>query len=126
MTSVLALTRHKPHVAPPMAQLQSNAQRAARFLKLMANPKRLMVLCQLSAGEKSVGELERIVRLSQSALSQHLAVLRRAAVVKTRREGQTIFYSLASEEATLMMDALFEVFCQKPAKKAARPKKPRA
>jgi ArsR family transcriptional regulator, virulence genes transcriptional regulator len=106
-----------------VARLQSNAVRAARFLKSMANPARLMVLCQLSTGEKSVGELERIVDISQSGLSQHLAVLRREGIVKTRRVGQTIQYSLAGREAALVMDVLYEVFCSKAARKSARPPK---
>jgi|SRR5450759_2867862 DNA-binding transcriptional ArsR family regulator len=110
-------------VRASVARLQSNAVRAARFLKSMANPARLMVLCQLSTGEKSVGELERIVDISQSGLSQHLAVLRREGIVKTRRVGQTIQYSLAGREAALVMDVLYEVFCSKAARKSARPPK---
>lgn len=106
-----------------MAQLQSNALRAAKFLKVMANSTRLMVLCQLTSGEKSVGELERIVGISQSALSQHLAVLRRESVVNTRRDGQTILYSLAGEETVVMMEALFDVFCRNTATKAPRARK---
>lgn len=77
-----------------------------------------MVLCQLASGEKSVGELEDIVGISQSALSQHLGVLRREGIAKTRRNGQTILYSLASEDAVIMMDALYTVFCRKMPKKA--------
>ena len=80
-------------------ELRSNAHRASRLLKALSNERRLMVLCHLSQGEKSVGELERAVGLGQSALSQHLARLRRDALVRTRREAQTIYYSLASAEA---------------------------
>ncbi len=116
----------RPSVRASVAQLQSNAVRAARFLKSMANPARLMVLCQLSTGEKSVGELERIVGISQSGLSQHLAVLRREGIVKTRRVGQTILYSLAGREAALVMDVLYEVFCSEVALKPARVPKSKA
>jgi DNA-binding transcriptional ArsR family regulator len=69
-----------------------------------------MVLCQLSKGEKNVGELERIVGLSQSALSQHLARLRNDSLVKTRREAQTIYYSLAGGEATAVIEALCRLY----------------
>jgi DNA-binding transcriptional ArsR family regulator len=77
----------------------------------MANSSRLLILCQLAEGEKSVGELERWVDLSQSGLSQHLALLRRKGIVATRREAQSIYYSLASKEAEVLMAALYEVFC---------------
>ena len=107
-----------------MAKLQSSALRACNLLKAMANPTRLMVLCQIAEGEKSVGELEQAVGLSQSGLSQHLAVLRRKKLVTTRRVRQTIFYSLASKEAAAVMDTLYEVFCRgtmkRPSVEAAR------
>jgi len=92
-------------------ELEAKAATVTRFLKAMANPARLLVLCQLADGEKSVGELERAVGLSQSALSQHLAVLRRERVVATRRAGQNIFYLLASAEAAAVMHTLYQVFC---------------
>jgi DNA-binding transcriptional ArsR family regulator len=98
--------------AAKMAKLQSSALRACNLLKAMANPTRLMVLCQIADGEKSVGELEQAVGLSQSGLSQHLAVLRSKKLVTTRRVRQTIFYSLASKEAASVMDTLYEVFCR--------------
>ena len=80
-------------------ELAVHAAAAARLLKLVANERRLLILCRLaSAGEASVGELARIVGLSQSALSQHLAKLRRDSLVRTRRDAQTIYYSLASRE----------------------------
>jgi DNA-binding transcriptional ArsR family regulator len=77
----------------------------------MGNPHRLVVLCQLLAGERSVGELERLVGLSQSALSQHLARLRRDGLVKTRRSAQTIYYSLAGEEASAVLATLYQLYC---------------
>ena len=70
--------------------IQANARRASTLLKAMSNEHRLMILCQLQNGERSVGELERLVGLSQSALSQHLARLRRDQLVRTRRVAQTI------------------------------------
>ncbi len=103
-----------------LEELQSNAQRAADLLKLMGNPSRLLILCQLSEGEKSVGELERIIGMSQSALSQHLALLRHQEVVTTRRNAQTIYYSLAGREAAAVLTTLYEVFCSRNGRKAKR------
>ena len=97
--------------AAQVAALKAHAVRATALLKAMSNPARLMVLCQLAEGEKSVGELEGAVDLSQSGLSQHLALLRRESIVVTRRAGQTIFYSLASEEAAAVMRTLYAIFC---------------
>jgi DNA-binding transcriptional ArsR family regulator len=99
------------------AELQKKAGRATLLLKAMANSSRLLILCQLAEGEKSVGELERRVGLSQSGLSQHLALLRRTGIVATRREAQSIYYSLASQEAEAIIAALYEVFCAKAATK---------
>ena len=102
--------------APPtgerLAELQENALRAARLLKAMSNPARLVILCQLADGERSVGELERAVGLSQSGISQHLAVLRREGVVTNRRIRQTMLYSLASREVVALMGTLYSVFCR--------------
>ena len=92
-------------------RLEKNATRACSMLGAMANPSRLLILCQLAESEKSVGELQPLIGLSQSALSQHLAVLREKRVVRTRREGQQIFYSLASREASALMHTLHEEFC---------------
>jgi DNA-binding transcriptional ArsR family regulator len=103
-----------------VADLQKNAARATLLLKVMANPSRLLILCQLAEGEKSVGELERLIGLSQSGLSQHLALLRRHGIVSTRREAQLIFYSLASKEAVAVMATLYEVFCVKAGGRAPR------
>jgi DNA-binding transcriptional ArsR family regulator len=102
--------------AAQAAELRAHAVRATALLKAMSNPARLMVLCQLAEGEKSVGELEGAVSLSQSGLSQHLALLRRERIVVTRRSGQTIFYSLASEEAAAVMRTLYAIFCGKGAR----------
>src|SRR5215208_7637695 len=92
-------------------QLQHSAREASVLLKAMSNEHRLLILCQLVRGEKSVGELVRLVGLSQSALSQHLARLRRDSLVRTRREAQTIFYTVASTEARALLDRLHDVYC---------------
>jgi ArsR family transcriptional regulator, virulence genes transcriptional regulator len=102
-----------------MAKLEANAARACNLLKAMANPTRLMVLCQIAEGEKSVGELAQAVGQSQSALSQHLTVLRLKHLVVARRAGQTVYYSLASDEAASVMETLYELFCRKPARRAS-------
>ncbi len=91
--------------------LQENARQASILLKAMSNQHRLMILCQLVHGEKSVGALEKIVGLSQSALSQHLARLRRDGLVKTRREAQTIHYSLDGTEARVVIETLYDFYC---------------
>ena len=92
-------------------KLQANARKASTLLKAMSNEHRLLILCQLVNGEKSVGELVRLVGLSQSALSQHLARLRRDNLVRTRREAQTIYYTVASHEALALLDQLYELYC---------------
>lgn len=84
---------------------------AAELLKMMGNERRLMILCQLGNGEKSVGELERLVGLKQSALSQHLGKLRAERLVTTRRDSQTIYYSLASQEVTTLIETLYGLYC---------------
>jgi len=94
-----------------IADLQSNARRASTLLKAMSNERRLLILCYLTEGEKSVGELEELVDLSQSALSQHLARLRRDKLVRTRRAAQNIYYSLNGHEAQTIMATLHELFC---------------
>tara|TARA_B100000315_G_scaffold249826_1_gene281651 strand:+ start:293 stop:586 length:294 start_codon:yes stop_codon:yes gene_type:complete len=92
--------------------LQENARQASTLLKAMSNQHRLMILCQLVRSEKSVGVLEKIVGLSQSALSQHLARLRRDGLVKTRREAQTIHYSLSGTEARAVIETLYDFYCE--------------
>jgi DNA-binding transcriptional ArsR family regulator len=99
--------------AANLRRLEMNAHKACDLLGAMANTSRLMILCQLADGEKSVGDLQPLIGLSQSALSQHLAVLRRRHVVRTRRSGQSIYYSLASGEAASIMHTLHEQFCQR-------------
>ena len=107
-----------------LGELQARALRATGLLKAMSNPVRLMVLCQLAEGEKSVGELEGVARVSQSALSQHLALLRQRGLVRSRRAGQTIFYSIDGAEAPALLAALYEVYCSKLPKATRRESAP--
>ncbi|RFF27711.1 MULTISPECIES: helix-turn-helix transcriptional regulator [unclassified Wenzhouxiangella] len=97
---------------PSPQEMAQHAEHAAGFLKLMANPHRLMILCHLLDSELSVSELNSHLPLSQSALSQHLAVLRNAGLVQTRRDQQVIYYSLASGEVRALMATLYEQFCR--------------
>jgi ArsR family transcriptional regulator, virulence genes transcriptional regulator len=94
-----------------MAEMQTHAKEAATLLKKMGNEHRLLVLCTLLAGELSVGELNALMPLSQSSLSQHLASLREAGLVETRRESQTIFYRLCGDEAIKIITVLQSIYC---------------
>ena len=94
-----------------MTQLKQNSTAAARLMKALSNPSRLLILCQLVEGELSVGALNEKVRLSQSAFSQHLAVLRKDGLVKTRKEAQTVYYSLADDRAERVLEVLHQLFC---------------
>ena len=91
--------------------LETACGSATALLKAMSNPRRLMILCHLLDGEKSADEIERLVGLRQSAMSQHLARLRREGLVRTRREGQSIFYALAAEEPREVIGVLYRLFC---------------
>ncbi|MBV1707571.1 MAG: winged helix-turn-helix domain-containing protein [Hyphomicrobiales bacterium] len=95
----------------PMEQLADKADHAALVLKSISNKWRLLILCQLMKGEKSVGELESLIPISQSALSQHLAVLRRNNLVATRRAAQMIFYTVEGMEVSFILSALYELYC---------------
>jgi len=94
-----------------LALFEESAARAAGLLRLLGNEKRLMILCQLADGELSVGQIQPRVGLSQSALSQHLALLREEGVVATRREGLVIHYRLADPAAARLIETLAELFC---------------
>lgn len=98
----------EPH---QIRKLRSSAKQACGLLSVLAHEDRLMLLCQLAAGEHSVGELEEMVDLHQPSLSQHLGVLRREGLVDTRREGKKIYYRLKSREALAVIDALYAQFC---------------
>ncbi|MFM2486500.1 ArsR/SmtB family transcription factor [Celerinatantimonas yamalensis] len=93
-------------------QMQANARNALDLLKALANEHRLMVLCYLVEGELSVGELNQRLALSQSALSQHLAWLRNAQMVKTRKQAQTIYYSLCGNNAREVLQLLHRLYCE--------------
>lgn len=92
-------------------QFEAAAAQAARLLRALGNERRLMILCQLADGERTVGQLTPAAGLSQSALSQHLAVLREEGIVATRREGQNIWYRLADPAALKLVSTLAEIFC---------------
>ena len=96
---------------PDPSELTEHAEKAAQLLSAMANPKRLLILCILVTGEMAVGPLATTVNLSQSALSQHLAKLRALELVKTRRDAQPIFYSIASKEVQAVLEVLYELYC---------------
>ncbi len=94
-----------------MKNIHENAKLASTFLKGLANETRLVILCALAEGEKSVGELEDILGVRQPTLSQQLARLRADDMVKTRRQSKQVFYSIASDEAELVLGLVFELFC---------------
>ncbi|WP_320043970.1 metalloregulator ArsR/SmtB family transcription factor [uncultured Desulfobacter sp.] len=92
-------------------KLEQNAEMASKLLKSMSHPSRLMVLCHLMDGECPVSVFNQAVPLSQSALSQHLAALRKADLVTTRREGQVIYYRLKSQAVAEILEALYRIYC---------------
>ncbi|WP_136635775.1 ArsR/SmtB family transcription factor [Pseudooceanicola onchidii] len=92
--------------------MAENAQSAAAFLKTLAHEGRLMILCHLGSGEKSVGELEALLDMRQAAVSQMLARLREEGFVATRRDGKTVYYSLANENTSEVIGLLHRLFCQ--------------
>ena len=100
-----------PRRRPDTKALRLNAGQAADLLKLLANEQRLLVLCLLVEGERSVGQINEEIALSQSALSQHLAKLRAQGLVETRREAQTIYYRLPPGPAKRVLGALHEIYC---------------
>ena len=97
-----------------LERMVDNARRASEFLKALAHESRLIMLCILADGEKSVSELEYELGLRQPTVSQQLARLRADGLVATRRDGKTIYYSLASDEARIVIGAIYDVFCGKP------------
>ena len=104
--------------APQPAALSMDLMRtatneASATLRALANPDRMLLLCQLSQGEKSVGELEALVGVRQPTLSQQLGVLRNEALVDTRREGKQIYYSVRDEKVLALLNCLYELYCPK-------------
>jgi len=94
-----------------LGTMQAAAAQACALLKVLANPDRLLLMCQLSQGELCVNELEERLGIRQPTLSQQLGVLRESGLVATRRDGRSIFYSMASKEAIAVMGVLYEQFC---------------
>ena len=92
-------------------QMQTAASDAAALLRTLANADRLMLLCQLSLGEQSVGELEESVNLRQPSLSQQLGVLRSEGLVETRREGKRIFYSVQDPKVLQLLKTIYDLYC---------------
>ncbi len=100
-----------PMTPETLVMMKDNAAQAAKIMKALSNESRLLILCHLDGKELSVTQLNDYLDLSQSALSQHLAVLRKDELVSTRRESQTIYYSLSGNNATRIIHTLHEVFC---------------
>jgi DNA-binding transcriptional ArsR family regulator len=107
------MNARRRHTAPASlgARMQAQAEEAAELLKALSNPQRLRVMCLLIDGEKTVGEINAEVELSQSALSQHLAVLREGGLVQTRRESQSVYYSVAPGPVHRLMRTLHDIYC---------------
>jgi len=95
-----------------LSQMQSAANKACSLMKVLSNPDRLMILCQLSKGELRVGEIEDSLDIHQPTLSQQLTVLRELDLVSTRREGKNIFYSVQSQQALAVIEVLYAQFCK--------------
>ena len=109
-------TEAEATLAPPLdlAVLRQSADAACRLMKALSNPDRLLLLCQLSQGEKRVGELETLVGVAQPTLSQQLSVLREEGLVSTRRDGKNIYYCIDSPQAMAVMGVLYAQFCSNP------------
>ncbi|NBW50833.1 MAG: ArsR family transcriptional regulator [Betaproteobacteria bacterium] len=110
----MADTANPAPTALDLEQLRRSADAACRLMKVMSNPDRLLLLCQLSQGEKRVGELEELVGIAQPTLSQQLSVLREEGLVTTRREGKSIYYGIDSPQAMAVMGVLYNQYCGAP------------
>lgn len=108
----LSATKSAAKPANDIDQMHVHAADAARLLRVLGNEQRLLVLCDLVEGERGVADLLSKLQLSQSALSQHLAVLREAGVVQVRRDGLQAFYSLAHGPALPLMSTLHAIYCE--------------
>ncbi|WP_152926485.1 ArsR/SmtB family transcription factor [Shimia sp. SK013] len=95
-----------------MAKMMTNAQLASNFLKAISHEGRLMILCQLASGEKSVTELEDLLAARQAAVSQQLSRLRLEGLVKPRRDGKTIYYSLTDDRPRQIIEVVYDLFCK--------------
>ncbi|WP_120634854.1 helix-turn-helix transcriptional regulator [Ruegeria sp. EL01] len=95
-----------------MQRMMDNAQRASNFLKAISHEGRLMIMCHLASGEKSVTELEELLSARQAAVSQQLSRLRYEGLVIPRREGKAIYYSLADDRPKQIMEVVYDLFCR--------------
>lgn len=95
-----------------LPELRRASNEACALMRVMSNPDRLLLLCQLSQGERRVGELEELLDIQQPTLSQQLAVLREEALVETRRDGKQIYYRIASEEVLAILTVLYSLYCK--------------
>ena len=93
--------------------MRNNVESSAAFLKLLSNPTRLLVLCNLIESERCVGDLERDLDISQSALSQHLSKMRDEGIVKSEKQGQHVFYSISDSNVVDIINVLYKLFCKK-------------
>ncbi len=100
------MTKYSP------SQLQEHAAQAAALLKQLANPVRLLILCQLLSGDKSVGEMTSRIDISQSALSQHLAKMRGAGLIEPQKKGQMVYYRIADMRVHALLSTLYLIFCK--------------
>jgi len=101
----------EPRDTVDLSRMAESAREASEFLKALAHESRLLILCDLLSGEKSVGELEAFLDLRQSTVSQQLARLRLEGLVAARRDGKTIYYSIASEKVRSVIGVLYNAFC---------------
>lgn len=97
--------------ALPLEEMQENAVEAAEFMRLFSTPSRLMLLCYIAQGERSVGEIQDDLGFKQPALSQQLAELRQAGCVQTRRQSRQVYYSIADGRVSIVMNMLIQLFC---------------
>jgi DNA-binding transcriptional ArsR family regulator len=108
-----------PDLNPPVvdkAAMREAAEAACALMKVLSNPDRMLLLCELAEGERNVGELQEAVGIQQPTLSQQLAVLREEHLVETRRDGKNIYYSIASPQALAVLHVLYAQFCAAPGK----------
>ena len=103
--------RSDQEFSPELDELMRNARRASDYLKALSHENRLLLLCLLSEGERSVTELENILSMRQSAVSQQLARLRLDGLVNARRDGKAVYYSLANEDTRRMISVIYDIFC---------------
>ena len=106
--------REGPEISPELDRLMRNARKASDFLKALSHENRLLLLCLLAEGERSVTELENILSLRQTTVSQQLARLRLDDLVTTRRDGKTIYYSLANDDVRRVISVIYDMYCGTP------------